>query len=323
MRFKLLIYLISVFILVSSVSALPTISGNCSLDAPCTITATNYNATMRGCSIINLTWVGSNISNWAYGGTTSATSGLGQLWTTGQKINANTTTTYASNSTNGNAIRVNCTAIVDNARNDWYFYDTYINLTQNASLSYYTGNYLSLVTGDGLGWNLTQNFTYGATLTNLNSTGGVIGMTMARGNEYILAVAYEQSKVNSTGWRMQFDGPISMSVGRGNQVPANTLHNLLYKVLPANGTGSNRYTSVLSAFKSNPLYNDSSTSQCIYSGTGNFVISNSICNITSNYTIETGYDFNITNSTIYMRNAWVKGFRWAHWNSGWLHSIST
>lgn len=62
---------------------------------------------------------------------------------------------------------------------------------------------------------------------------------------------------------------------------------------------------------------------CIYSGTGHYVISNAVCNVTSNYTVQTGYDFNVTNSTIYFRGgSWVRGFHEAHWLSGWIHMVS-
>ena len=60
---------------------------------------------------------------------------------------------------------------------------------------------------------------------------------------------------------------------------------------------------------------------CDYSGSGNFTIQNAVCNITSNITVQGGFNFNIYNSTIYMIQSWVKNYTWAHWMSGWLHII--
>lgn len=62
-------------------------------------------------------------------------------------------------------------------------------------------------------------------------------------------------------------------------------------------------------------------SVCTYSGTGTWIINNTYCYINSNITIQSGYDWYIQNSTVFQNKTWVKGYRWAHWLSGWLHII--
>lgn len=71
--------------------------------------------------------------------------------------------------------------------------------------------------------------------------------------------------------------------------------------------------------------NPPTTNQCIYSGTGNFIQNNTVCNITTNVTIESNYNWIIQNSTVWVRyGAYVKsaGNGWWHWISGVLHFIS-
>lgn len=61
---------------------------------------------------------------------------------------------------------------------------------------------------------------------------------------------------------------------------------------------------------------------CSYSGTGNFDISNTVCNITSNISVQSGFNFTLTNSTVYtngnkinVTNGWMKLISgWFHWN---------
>lgn len=89
------------------------------------------------------------------------------------------------------------------------------------------------------------------------------------------------------------------------------------EVLALNNTGIVNTTGLVAYYP----FTNSTTSSCVYGGSGDFVISNSICNITSNYTMTMGTNFNITNSTIYIVNSYVKGYSFAHWFSGWLHMV--
>lgn len=319
---KWLIYLIIGIGMIGMVNAM-SIQGTCTLTNICNITTANYTASLQGCTIIKLVWNGVNF-NWAQGEIGGTTAALGQLWTTGQLLYPGLTNSRATVTNDETHIRINCTNNGATAFNDWYFEETYINLTQNATANFQTYNYFN--TSENIfGWNTTINIT-AASLTNIVSGGGVVGVSypsLAGINMTILAMAYDESKTTSTGYRTAAGTPPGIGIGRGSQVTANNKFNVIYKVLPINSSESGytaKYTDVLKAFKLNPSYGDPviGSDPCVWSGSGDFNITNQVCNVTSNYNLlgNNAYWSNVTminNGSISNYTVW--------WESGTIIDI--
>lgn len=253
-----LILSIMFWISIYQVIAQPTISGTCNGANICTITTSNYTAILDGCTIINLTWTGINITNWADGATAS-TSAIGQIRTSGQVLEPGVTNFNATSTNTSDYVRVNCTSIAaDKAQNDWYFFETYINLTSKASYNgWYNGHYFKNV--NCTGYNSTSSYT-STSLTGFDSTGGVVGINYPTINNYIIAFAYDERYTNATSWRTINSGPPTLAIGRAaaGNIPANISFNTIIKVLYYNstGVGNEKFTTILNAFKANPLYGD-------------------------------------------------------------------
>ena len=65
--------------------------------------------------------------------------------------------------------------------------------------------------------------------------------------------------------------------------------------------------------------NRGASSECSYTGTGHFTVTNTRCNITTPIVVQAGYAWNITNSTVWVKDTTVKGYKQMHLKSGWLH----
>jgi alpha-tubulin suppressor-like RCC1 family protein len=79
------------------------------------------------------------------------------------------------------------------------------------------------------------------------------------------------------------------------------------------------YDNQVSAWDNVSFSTAAASAGCTYSGSGHFTISNTRCNITSPVTVQSGYMWNITNSTVWVKDTTVTGYKWLHLKSGWLH----
>lgn len=307
--FYSLIFLL--LICVVCVSATPVLQGSCTLASICNVTASypngseSYYAELQGCAINTLYANGNRTFNLANGGSASSTTAIGQVFTSVQRLYPNLTSTIASNSSGDGFIRVNCSATNDGVKNDWYFYDTYINLTSTANVSFYVANYLRNVVGQGnlTVYNSSSVYPTSSGLVNYNITGGLVSATFPDVNNYSLLFKFDNSVATTIGIRSVQGGPPTLGIGRGNNVPANTLFNLSIKVLPRDLTQSesNSYTYPLRKFGYNLFYGDS---LCEWGGFDNFIINNTVCNITHGFNLAK-YNFTISNSTVFINKTTI------------------
>lgn len=304
--FYLLIF--SLLICVVCVSATPVLQGSCTLASICNVTASyingseSYYAELQGCAMNTLYANGNRTFNWAYGGNSTTTTAIGQIFTSTQRICPQLKTTVAENSSGAGFVRVNCSAVGDGAKNDWYFYDTYINVSQTANVSFYGSNYFNIGFGNASFFNSSGDYPFASSLTNYNVSGGLIGVAFTDSSTDMLAYAFDSSII-SVGLRSPITGPPTLGVGRGGVVSANGFLNMSIKVLSKDSSQPDNasYTYPLRKFGFNKFYGDS---LCEWGGFDNFVINNTRCNITHGFNLAK-YNFTISNSTVYINKTTI------------------
>jgi hypothetical protein len=262
---KIVLSLILFFLVINIVTATITFSGNCTLNQTCYINTLKYNATIRGCSVMNLTWNETGSFEWAYGTLSAQTTGIGQMYTSLQIIAPYINTTTATITTNTSSlVEINCIESGGFGHNFWQFSDNYFNLTQNytGSSTFYNANYLKKDGYNSTPFNSTTNLTTVVSpnsLTSVDTFDGIIGMAFQSNNNYIFAIAYDNSLTNTTSVRYNNATTTSLPTlnpGRNSTIAANRSFHLTYGVIQRNESesGDAKYTNALKQFKATYNY---------------------------------------------------------------------
>jgi hypothetical protein len=237
-----------------------TYSGDCS--SMCTVNTGSYNVTLTEGVISHYFDSREPSFDWAEYCSGVSGSCMGELnggtasWVLTAAINSNCVVTQSQD-----YLRVYCSNA--NAENDWYFYDTHIQLKSKVyndawRIYAYNDNKQDSTT---IFYNGASSYTPNMNWQSGTSSSGIAGYSFTGVTNNIFAWAWDQAKTTNFDYKEDTNPGydfIGMAVGRSSTISSNNQLVSYFKIIPRNesASGTSRYNTALNSFKADPLYGD-------------------------------------------------------------------